>query len=205
VDKHRLELFSDGVFAIVLTLMVLELKTPELWDITGLSEMAPGLLVHALAFLIVGNAWISHHNYFIRVRRVDQGTLWTNLFCLFCVTLIPFATRLAIENPAAPLGAMIMSLCFGGLSFGGLLMVRYFCAQGAAPAAHELDYARKFKRVTLTFAVASLILAGLCWVSVWFGYIGLLALALGLIAVRQTVVNPAGVPAEHAARDGKVD
>ena len=64
MDKHRLELFSDGVFAIILTLLVLDLKVPHAEGLAGLREATPALLVHALTFFVVGMCWLMHHRAF---------------------------------------------------------------------------------------------------------------------------------------------
>ena len=108
--KERLELFSDGVFAIILTLLVLDLKAPEALGLAGLKAAIPGLLVHAGAFFVIGMAWITHHQFFEHIERVTARMLGWNLIVLFWITLVPFGARIAAERPADGLGAAI--ICF---------------------------------------------------------------------------------------------
>ena len=89
----RLEAFSDGVLAIVITVMVLELKVPEGHQFTDLvHETGIGLLTYLLSFVYVGIYWNNHHHMFHLVERVSGGVLWANLALLFCLSLFPFTT-----------------------------------------------------------------------------------------------------------------
>ena len=93
VRTSRLEAFSDGVLAIIITIMVLELKAPEghgLSDFFRISGV--GLLTYLLSFVYVGIYWNNHHHMFHLVRRVSGGVLWANLALLFCLSLFPFTT-----------------------------------------------------------------------------------------------------------------
>ena len=203
MTKHRLELFSDGVFAIVLTLMVLDLKSPSHWDATGLREMAPSLLIHVLAFSIISNNWISHCSIFERIRRVDYGTLAANLVGLFFTTLVPFSIKLASENPASPLGAMTLCLSVAGMTLGVLLIRPYLHAKDGSPTDVDKIYLRMLSKVIFGFTVILLILAALCWVSVWFGYLGVLALQLIQVIVLQYWSNPDRLLAKAVAMDAQ--
>ena len=203
MTKHRLELFSDGVFAIVLTLMVLDLKSPSHWDVTGLREMAPSLLIHVLAFCIISNNWISHCSIFERICRVDYGTLHANLVGIFFITLVPFSIKLASENPASPLGVMLLCLSIAGCSLGVVLIRPYFYAKGVLPNDEDKKYLRVLSRFMLVFTVVLIIIAGLCWVSVWFGYIGMLALQLIQVIFRQYLSSPARSRTKVMAMDAQ--
>jgi len=88
----RLEAFSDGVLAIVITVMVLELHVPEGPHLSDLGDSATGFLTYLLSFVYVGIYWNNHHHMFQLVRRVDGRVLWANLHLLFWVTLFPFST-----------------------------------------------------------------------------------------------------------------
>ena len=137
MDKHRLELFSDCVFAIVLTLIVLELKSPVHYDLSGLWERAPSLLVHALAFTIFGLHWIMHHRLFATVHRVSQGMMLANLAALFWVSLMPLGARFAAEHPLEPLGAAILGLCSAGFGASIIAMRPYQFPDGVTPSEAE--------------------------------------------------------------------
>ena len=99
----RLEAFSDGVIAIIITIMVLELKVPHATDLAGLRPLAPVFLSYVLSFVYVGIYWNNHHHTFHVVERVTGGVLWANLHLLFWLSLIPFVTGWMGENHFAPL------------------------------------------------------------------------------------------------------
>ena len=114
MNKHRLELFSDGVYAIILTLLVLDLKVPHAGGLAGLIEIAPALAVHALSFLMVGVAWRTHFRVFQVKQAITDPVVKLNLLVLFWATLIPFGARLAAEHPSGSLGATILCLGMSG-------------------------------------------------------------------------------------------
>ena len=103
MKKGRLEAFSDGVIAIILTIMVLELAPPQGTSAGDLLAVAPGWLRYGLSFVYVGIYWINHHALLERVEQVDWAVLWANLHLLFWMSLIPFVTAWAGEHPRAPL------------------------------------------------------------------------------------------------------
>jgi uncharacterized membrane protein len=109
----RLEAFSDGVIAIIITIMVLELKAPEGHSIAALVPLAPVLLSYVLSFVYVGIYWNNHHHMLHACEEVSGGILWANLHLLFWLSLIPFATAWLGENhyssgPAALYGAILL-------------------------------------------------------------------------------------------------
>ena len=98
MHKGRLEAFSDGVLAIIITIMVLELKAPESTDIKSLLPAIPIFLSYVLSFIYVAIYWINHHHIFQAVERVNAQILWANLNLLFWLSLIPFTTSWLGEN-----------------------------------------------------------------------------------------------------------
>jgi len=92
MDKRRLEAFSDGVIAIIITIMVLELRPPEAARLAALRGMLPELTSYVLSFVMLGIYWNNHHHLLHAVTRVSGGVLWANLHLLFWLTLIPFVT-----------------------------------------------------------------------------------------------------------------
>jgi uncharacterized membrane protein len=88
----RLEAFSDGVIAVIITIMVLDLKIPLANGLPGLIAVAPGIAVYALSFAFVGIYWINHHLMIHRIRQASPNILWANLIWLFCLSLLPFFT-----------------------------------------------------------------------------------------------------------------
>lgn len=102
MKKGRLEAFSDGVLAIVITIMVLELKVPHEADFAGLYKLIPIFLSYVLSFIYIGIYWNNHHHLLHSIENVSGGILWANLHLLFWLSLIPFATGWMGENHFAP-------------------------------------------------------------------------------------------------------
>jgi uncharacterized membrane protein len=102
MGKQRLEAFSDGVIAIIITIMVLELKVPHDASIGGLEPLVPVFLSYVLSFVYVGIYWNNHHHMLHAARQVSGGVLWANLHLLFWLSLLPFATAWMGENHFAP-------------------------------------------------------------------------------------------------------
>lgn len=102
MSKSRLEAFSDGVIAILITIMVLELRPPEGASLSALRPLLPVFLSYLLSFIYVGIYWNNHHHLFQVVERVDGRVLWANLHLLFWLSLIPFATAWLDEAGLTP-------------------------------------------------------------------------------------------------------
>ena len=98
MDKTRLEAFSDGVFAIIITIMVLELKVPHAAGLAVLLALWPVFLSYVLSFVYFGIYWNNHHHMLHAVRRITGRNLWANLHLLFWLSLIPFVTGWMGEN-----------------------------------------------------------------------------------------------------------
>ncbi len=99
MSKNRLEAFSDGVLAIIITIMVLEMKPPHTADFAALSSLIPVFLSYVLSFLYLGIYWNNHHHLLHTVRRVSGTILWANLHLLFWLSLFPFVTAWMGEQP----------------------------------------------------------------------------------------------------------
>ena len=117
MGKSRLEAFSDGVIAIIITIMVLELKVPHGESLEALRPLLPVFLSYVLSFVYVGIYWNNHHHLLHAVTRVSAGVLWANLHLLFWLSLLPFATGWMGENhfaglPSAAYGfVLLMAAC----------------------------------------------------------------------------------------------
>jgi uncharacterized membrane protein len=99
MSPKRLEAFSDGVIAIIITIMVLELRPPDGADFDGLRSVLPKLLAYLLSFILVAIYWNNHHHLFHVVERVDGAVMWSNMALLFSLSLVPFATAWFGEHP----------------------------------------------------------------------------------------------------------
>jgi uncharacterized membrane protein len=103
MSKARLEAFSDGVFAVLITIMVLELKVPHGDDVAALRPLLPVFLTYVLSFVFLGIYWNNHHHMLHAADRINGKVLWPNLHLLFWLSLVPFTTGWMGENHFAPL------------------------------------------------------------------------------------------------------
>ena len=113
MNKNRLEAFSDGVIAIIITIMVLELRVPHGSDLTALKPLLPVFLSYVLSFVFLGIYWSNHHHMLHAVQHVNGAVLWANLHLLFWLSLVPFTTAWMGENhfargPVALYGAVLL-------------------------------------------------------------------------------------------------
>jgi len=119
MNKSRLESFSDGVLAIIITIMVLEIKTPHLTSWAALWQQLPVFLSYLLSFIYVGIYWGNHHHLIAAANQINASIIWSNLNLLFWLSLIPFATGWMGENHFAQntvvLYAILLLIC--GISF----------------------------------------------------------------------------------------
>src|SRR6185503_1032673 len=113
MGKGRLEAFSDGVLAIIITIMVLELKVPHESDLGALRPLLPVFLTYVLSFVYLGIYWNNHHHLFTAARGVNSGIMWANLHLLFWLSLLPFVTGWMGENHFAS----VPTACYGGVLF----------------------------------------------------------------------------------------
>lgn len=133
MGKERLEAFSDGVIAIIITIMVLELKVPHGGDFSALFPLFPRFLSYVLSFLYLAIYWNNHHHLLKTISRVNGSILWANMHLLFWLSLIPFATGWMGENsftsaPTALYGFVLL-----------MAAVSYFILQYAIINGHEKD------------------------------------------------------------------
>jgi len=113
MEKNRLEAFSDGVLAIIITIMVLEMKVPHGSDFAAVKPLLPVFLAYVLSFIYVGIYWNNHHHLLKACRHVNAAILWANLHLLFWLSLFPFATGWMGENhftalPSAVYGGVLL-------------------------------------------------------------------------------------------------
>jgi uncharacterized membrane protein len=119
MKSGRLEAFSDGVIAIIITIMVLEMKAPHSAELSGLRPVVPAFVSYVLSFIYVGIYWNNHHHVFQAAERVNGLTLWANLHLLFWLSLIPFVTAWMGESAFAtwPVVAYGVVLLMCGLAW----------------------------------------------------------------------------------------
>jgi len=131
MGKQRLEAFSDGVIAIIITIMVLEMKVPHGEDLAALTPLLPVFMSYVLSFVYVGIYWNNHHHMLHACTRVTGGILWANLHLLFWLSLFPFVTGWMGENHFAP----VPTAFYGGVLLAAaiaywILQQRIIASQG---------------------------------------------------------------------------
>jgi uncharacterized membrane protein len=124
----RLEAFTDGVIAIVITIMVLEMRVPHGTDLGALQSSMPVFLAYVLSYVNVGIFWNNHHHMLHATERVDGTVLWANLFFLFWISLVPFAIRWIDETGFVALPTAAYGVVLAMAAFGYMLLQRAIIA-----------------------------------------------------------------------------
>jgi len=168
MKKSRLEAFSDGVIAIIITIMVLELHVPHTHEISALIPLLPAFLSYLLSFTYVGIYWNNHHHMIYAVRSINGATLWANLNLLFWLSLIPFVTEWMGESHFAKGPVMIygLVLIMNGLSFNILYTTLIRHAGKDSGLARALGKNWKGWLSVLIYGVA----IGLAFISPWIAF-----------------------------------
>jgi uncharacterized membrane protein len=168
VNKTRLEAFSDGVIAIIITIMVLEFKVPHGEQWSDLVPLWPVFLSYVLSFVNVGIYWNNHHHLMHAVTKVNGGVLWANLNLLFWLSLMPFATAWMGENhfAATPVVVYCLDLCLCALAYT-VLQAKIIRLQGAQSVLHQAvgrDLKGKISLMSYVLSIG-LALLGMPWLS----------------------------------------
>jgi uncharacterized membrane protein len=124
MGKGRLEAFSDGVLAIIITIMVLELKVPHGSDLHALAEMSPVFVAYIVSFVYVAIYWNNHHHLLQTVKHVTPGLMWSNMHLLFWLSLFPFITDWVGENPDASWPAAVYGIVLLAAALSWLILQR---------------------------------------------------------------------------------
>jgi TMEM175 potassium channel family protein len=124
MGKGRLEAFSDGVLAIIITIMVLELQAPQGTELAALRPLLPVLLSYVLSFAFIGIYWNNHHHMLSCTHRVTGAMLWANLHLLFWLSLVPFVTAWMGEHPFTPTPAALYGVVLLMAGFAYLILQR---------------------------------------------------------------------------------
>jgi uncharacterized membrane protein len=157
VTKARLEAFSDGVFAVIITIMVLELKAPHGSDWAALQPLVPAFLTYVLSFVFVGIYWNNHHHMLHACDHVNGAILWANLHLLFWLSLVPFVTGWMGENhfAAIPTAGYGVVLLMAGIAFNILeaAIIRHQGVNSKLRAAVGNDVKGKLSAVLYAIAI----------------------------------------------------
>ena len=205
LTTERVEAFSDGVLAVALTLLVLDLKLPpglgneaELW--TAVLHLAPSFAAWVVSFVFVMTIWVNHHYFFDAVRIADRGLLWLNGLLLLSVSLLPFPTGLVGEYPgfAAPLAMLSGTMLVGSLTFAAM---RYYASSRGRVMLETIDGYRTRAAMQRTLIGPALYAVALALSFVWSpGAIGMQVIALVLFIFAPPNVHTATNKAEAPPR-----
>lgn len=179
MTSGRLEAFTDGVIAIIITIMVLELKVPQEGTLHALSDSGPLLCAYALSFINVGLYWNNHHHLMHAAERVNGRVLWANLFLLFWLSLTPFVIRWLNDTNFAPMATAAYGLVMGMAAIGYDLTERAIiaCNGKDSPLARAVGTDAKGKislalyLIAIPAAFVARPVAVLCYIAVlaiWF-------------------------------------
>src|SRR5262245_15662284 len=164
MNKARLEAFSDGVIAVIITIMVLEMKVPHGTGLDALIPIVPVFLAYLLSYVYVGIYWNNHHHMMHAVQRVDGSVLWANLHLLFWLSLIPFVTGWMSENHFEPLPVALYGfvlLCAGVAYY---LLAQCLAAIHGSDSPLAISLGRDVKgRVSIVIYVIAIPLAFVQW------------------------------------------
>jgi uncharacterized membrane protein len=177
MGKGRLEAFSDGVFAVIITIMVLEIKVPRGDDLAALQSVAPVFAVYVLSFVYVGIYWNNHHHMLHATDRIDGRSLWANLHLLFWLSLVPVTTAWVGEHSTSPWPTALYGviLLAAGVAYALLALALVACNGPESALAKATGSGRK----ELLSLIAYTLALALCFVRTWLADVIYLLVALG--------------------------
>lgn len=161
----RMEAFSDGVIAVIITIMVLELKVPHTPDLAALLEVVPSLLVYGLSFAVVAILWVNHHHTVEKAHRANAALLWTNNNLLFWMSLIPFVTAYLGQNCHQPLAVA----CYGAVMTavaGAFLLLQWTIGRQEPQTEARVELFRRLNNKAATSVICYAASVGLAFWSV---------------------------------------
>jgi uncharacterized membrane protein len=167
-DAERLEAFSDGVMAVVITIMAFGLNVPKdtTWHAVG--QQLPSLLVYILSFIMIGIYWNNHHHLLRATERINGGVMWSNLDLLFWLSLIPVATKWVGEAHRASLPASVYGMIALGAAVAYGILVQFIIrANGRGSAVATAIRSDLKGNVSIGLYILGI---GLAWVSPWIAY-----------------------------------
>lgn len=176
MGKNRLEAFSDGVLAIIITIMVLELKVPHGDTIEALVPLVPVFLSYVLSFTYVGIYWNNHHHMLSAVQHVSGVILWVNLLLLFCLSLFPFSTAWMGENHFAPVPTAVYGVVLLSAALAYFALQRAIIADQGPDSVLKRAVGRDWKaKASLILYLAAIVLS---FAASWLAQVLYLVVAL---------------------------
>jgi len=168
MTTNRMEAFSDGVIAIIITIMVLELRVPHETGLTALRPLVPVLLSYVLSFIYLGIYWSNHHHLLHAVDHVDGRILWANLHLLFWLSLVPFVTAWMGENHFATVPVAVYGLVLLAASIAYYILTRALIALHGRTSKLSMAVGKDLKgQLSTSIYAVGIPLALLRW---WLGF-----------------------------------
>ena len=170
MGKNRLEAFSDGVIAIIITIMVLELKVPHGEGIDALKPLVPVLLSYVLSFVFVGIYWNNHHHMLHAAHKISAQVLWANLHLLFWLSLLPFSTGWMGENhfAAVPVAVLAGNLMCAAIAYTILMFAIIRCNPKDSGLAEAIGSDAKGKISLVLYAIS---IVSALFINNWLGFV----------------------------------
>lgn len=192
ITKNRLEAFSDGVIAIIITVMVFDLKfdqipTKENFQ-TLIVELLPRFLTYIFSFLMIAIMWVNHHQLFHQIKHADRMLLWHNIHLLFWMSVIPFATNVLGSNPELPQGYLIYGLIFTFCAVSFTLLRHHLVKKGLLHETISLNAQKRVKRKNY-LAILLYLLASILGFHSIFLSIGLLIIVPTMYFIPENIIH----------------
>ncbi len=198
-ESNRVEAFSDGVMAVIITIMAFDLKRPEHATWSSLSHSLSSLLVYMLSFIVIGIYWNNHHHLFRATERISGAVMWANLFLLFWLSLLPFVTDWVSRFYKDPLPASVYGIVALGAAVAyGILVQTIIRANGRDSAVGVAVGSDLKGNVSVALYAAGV---GLAWVSPWIAYGLYLAVAVVWFVPDRRFTRAQRDPLDPARRD----
>jgi TMEM175 potassium channel family protein len=176
MQTGRMEAFTDGVMAVIITIMVLEIKVPRGVELESLAPLLSSMLGYALSFVFIGIYWNNHHHMMHAAERVTGGALWANLHLLFWLSLVPVVTTWVGEHPTAPMPTFLYGVVLFSAGVAYFILVRLLVAINGRDSA--LARAVGSDRKGAASAMLYLVAIGLAFVRPWLAQVVYLGVAL---------------------------
>ena len=169
MKTSRLEAFSDGVIAVIITIMVLELNVPHVATPAALLAVSPSFLVYALSFTVIAIMWVNHHHFIEKALHADAALLWSNNNLLFWMSLIPFVTAYLGENCHAPLAVSAYGGIMAMTSAAFLFLQIVLAGQDKNEVTRRIEF-RRMNRKAIAAMICYAASAGLAFVTVYASF-----------------------------------
>lgn len=208
ISTSRVETFSDGVIAIIITIMVLSIKLPDVgdakttWRFTRyLIELAPYFTTYAFSFMMVGIFWTNHHHMFHLLEKTDEGLLWQNLFFLFWMSLIPFASAMLGANPLLPASSSLYGFIMLMTTLMVAIMRDYALRKGLVHRDKDRETDKKINKASLKGKIKSYAGAASYLISIPLAFVHVYLAFICFIIPAIIFFMPTGIDDEQLANE----